>query len=255
MAHTADNSAPPGSCGKSANGQIHLSENRQRFRGARPKRAGWMPSDWHVTCCPISMSSTTSKPIKTARYSELKRILEDRRCQIQSDVQNKIRGVQDQGTWGGHLHEVLDGVEASDADVQEDIEFAVIQMKSETLSLIDEALDRLRDGDYGFCFECGAGMSEKRLRALPFAARCKPCAESQEAIGEQQRFTAASSNERGCAVRLPGSRGLTRHITGRSRRLVRYQRDPRDEQSTRPAQPHIVIRHVADPIAPPSDGR
>ena len=141
---------------------------------------------------------------------------------------SKRRAEQDSrrsgSTWGGHLHEVLDGVEASDADVQEDIEFAVIQMKSETLSLIDEALDRLRDGDYGFCFECGAGMSEKRLRALPFAARCKPCAESQEAIGEQQRYTAASSNERGCAVRLPGRRGLTRHITGRSRRLVRTAR-------------------------------
>jgi len=127
------------------------------------------------------MATTNRRPKVRTRYAGLKWILEDRRRQIQCDVHDKIRDVRDQGTWGGHLHEVLDGVEVSDADVQEDIEFAVMQMKSETLGRIDEALDRLRDGDYGFCHDCGAEISEKRLRALPFAVRCRPCEESHEA--------------------------------------------------------------------------
>jgi DnaK suppressor protein len=127
------------------------------------------------------MATTNRRPKLRARYAGLKRILEERRRQIQCDVHDKIHDVRDQGTWGGHLHEVLDDVEVSDADVQEDIELAVIQLKTEMLGKIDEALDRLRDGDYGFCFECGEEISEKRLRALPFAVRCRPCEESHEA--------------------------------------------------------------------------
>ena len=30
-----------------------------------------------------------------------------------------------------------------------------------------------RGGSYGDCFECGEEISEARLRALPFAVRCK----------------------------------------------------------------------------------
>ena len=143
------------------------------------------------------MATTTSTTMDAARYSELRRILNDRRCQIQSDVHDKMRDVRDQGTWGGHLHEVLDGIEVSDADVQDDIDFAIIQMKSETLGRIDEAVVRLRDGDYGYCFDCGAEISEKRLRALPFAVRCKPCEESREAEREYHARHIARHGYRG----------------------------------------------------------
>ena len=133
----------------------------------------------------------------TTRYAGLKRILEERRRQIRSDVQDKIRDVRDQGTAGGNLRDVLDGVEVSEADVQEDIELAVIQLKTEMLGKIDEALDRLRNGDYGFCLECGAEISEKRLRALPFAVRCRPCEESHEAAQAQRAHQLSRRDYRG----------------------------------------------------------
>src|SRR5207244_11171470 len=88
---------------------------------------------------------------------------------------------------GGKLNEVLDAVESSEADIQEDIEFALIQMKSETLTKVNDALGRLEQGDYGNCFECGEEIAEKRLRALPFAVRCKDCEEAKEAIEQRQR--------------------------------------------------------------------
>jgi DnaK suppressor protein len=40
-------------------------------------------------------------------------------------------------------------------------------MKSETLNKITDALTRLEHGDYGYCFDCGEEIGEKRLRALP----------------------------------------------------------------------------------------
>ena len=97
------------------------------------------------------------------RYAELKRILEDRRREITNEVQGKIRDVRAEGS--DKPHEVLDQGETSEVDIQEDIEFALIQMKAETLNKINEALARLEDGNYGQCFECGDEIAEARLRA------------------------------------------------------------------------------------------
>src|SRR6266568_9516878 len=126
-----------------------------------------------------------------SRYSELKQMLQARRREIQAEVQGKMRGVREEGTWGGKLNEVLDAVESAEADIQEDLEFALVQMKSETLNKITDALARLEQGNYGNCFDCGEEIGEKRLRALPFAVRCKDCEEARENAENRQRQMAA----------------------------------------------------------------
>jgi DnaK suppressor protein len=122
---------------------------------------------------------------RSARYEELKKMLEDRRRDILSEVQGRIRDVRAEGM--DKPHEVLDQGETSDVDIQEDIEFALIQMKAETLNKIDEALSRLEEGTYGHCFECGEEIAEARLRALPFAVRCKDCEEAREVAQKRER--------------------------------------------------------------------
>jgi RNA polymerase-binding transcription factor len=126
-----------------------------------------------------------------SRYAELKQMLDSRRREIQAEVAGKMRDVREEGTWGGKLNEVLDAVESSEADIQEDIEFALIQMKSETLNKINDALSRLEHGNYGYCFDCAEEIAEKRLRALPFAVRCKDCEEARETAEQRQRQMAA----------------------------------------------------------------
>ena len=78
-------------------------------------------------------------------------------------------------------------MESSEADIQDEIEFALIQMKSETLNKMNDAVARLEQGDYGYCFDCGEEIAEKRLRALPFAVRCKDCEEAREVAEQRQR--------------------------------------------------------------------
>ena len=121
------------------------------------------------------------------RYSDLKQMLDDRRREIQAEVQGKMRGVREEGSWGGKLNEVLDAVESAEADIQEELEFALVQMKSETLNKINDALGRLEQGNYGNCFDCGEEIAEKRLRALPFAVRCKDCEEARETAEQRER--------------------------------------------------------------------
>lgn len=123
----------------------------------------------------------------TRRYEDLRKILEDRRREILHEVKGKIRDVRTEGSQS-KLNEVFDAGESSEADIQEDIEFALIQMKAETLTRINEALARLEEGSYGNCFECGDEISEQRLRALPFAVRCKDCEEAREVAAERERI-------------------------------------------------------------------
>ena len=120
------------------------------------------------------------------RYAELKHILEERRREILNEVQEKMRDVRAVGA-AGDGQGVLDAAEASEADIQDDIEFALIQMKSETLHKIEEALTRHAEGTYGYCFECDDEISERRLRALPFAVRCKDCEEAREIAEQRER--------------------------------------------------------------------
>ena len=129
-------------------------------------------------------TTTKAKGAAKSRYNELKKMLEERRRALMNEVQGRMRDVRADGNKD---RDVLDQGESSEVDIQEDIEFALIQMKSETLNKIEAALRRLDEGTYGGCFECGDEISEARLRALPFAVRCKDCEEARETAEQRER--------------------------------------------------------------------
>ncbi|KKR02330.1 MAG: DnaK suppressor protein (Modular protein) [Candidatus Yanofskybacteria bacterium GW2011_GWA1_39_13] len=139
-------------------------------------------------------SKKQTVPTASPRYDELKRMLVERQREILAEVQGKIRDVRTEGS--EKEHKATGPGENSDVDIQEDIEFALIQMKAETLAKINEALSRLEEGTYGHCFECGEEIAQPRLRALPFAVRCKDCEEAREIVQQRERIQArrASSN-------------------------------------------------------------
>lgn len=132
----------------------------------------------------------STQTINKDRYAELHHILEDRRRELSSELQSKMRDVRAVGP-ADMAQGVVDAEEASVSDIQEDIEIALMQMKAETLSRVNEALARLAEGTYGFCYECGDEISQRRLRALPFALRCKDCEEARENAAAREKFVSA----------------------------------------------------------------
>jgi DnaK suppressor protein len=108
------------------------------------------------------------------RYQVLKAMLEDRR----RDIHDKLRSLRE--NLPTQLAEVKDAEEQSVDDFVRDVELALVEMKSQTLGQIDEAIQRLEDGVYGVCAECGEEIAEARLKALPFATLCIPCQEQHE---------------------------------------------------------------------------
>jgi DnaK suppressor protein len=132
----------------------------------------------------MAKAATTAK---RSRSDELRKMLEDRLYELTRDVHGRIREARVDSF---NERQVSDEGETSELDTQDELEFALIQMKAETLNRIDAALRRLEQGTYGRCFECGDEIGEARLRALPFAVRCKDCEEIRE-LAEQGDRTAA----------------------------------------------------------------
>jgi len=125
--------------------------------------------------------------VRASRYSELKQILETRRRELQEAVRGQMRDVWSDVTCAGTANDVRDAAECSDADVQGDLELALLQMKSETLGKVTDALTRLEEGDYGSCVDCRGEIADNRLRAMPFATRCTRCEEEKEDAARRQR--------------------------------------------------------------------
>jgi RNA polymerase-binding protein DksA len=48
------------------------------------------------------------------------------------------------------------------------------------LQAIDAALQRIEDGTYGICQNCGQPIGEERLEALPWTTRCIDCKRREE---------------------------------------------------------------------------
>lgn len=58
---------------------------------------------------------------------------------------------------------------------------AVVEAAQTQLTLVRAALQRLDDGSYGRCVDCGNELPADRLDAKPEAARCLSCQERAEA--------------------------------------------------------------------------
>ncbi|MBR2345396.1 MAG: TraR/DksA family transcriptional regulator [Lentisphaeria bacterium] len=77
------------------------------------------------------------------------------------------------------------GVTTHMADVSSDnfrheMELQMLTENGNTVKLIDDAIERLVNGEYGICMECGERISEARLMARPYAVFCIKCKSRHE---------------------------------------------------------------------------
>ena len=90
--------------------------------------------------------------------AELQRRLEEIEQELEkpSDPDDEERATEREGD------EVLEGV--GQAGLNE-------------IRAIDAALERIENGTYGICVDCGGEISEARLNAVPYAIKCRDCAQ------------------------------------------------------------------------------
>ena len=111
----------------------------------------------------------------TTRIAELREALTARRREMEHEIRGRLKDGRSDGP-----NRARDLVDASDVNFQQAIDRGLLQMQAATLKHIDEALGRLDAGQYGSCGECSRPIAAGRLRALPFAVRCRTCEEERE---------------------------------------------------------------------------
>jgi len=61
-------------------------------------------------------------------------------------------------------------------------EQSVMVNQKALLTLVENALQRLENGTYGLCQQCGEAIAPRRLEALPWAERCVRCEAQLEQV-------------------------------------------------------------------------
>lgn len=75
------------------------------------------------------------------------------------------------------IGDILDSV--SEERTRE-LDMILTDREKKKLLQIDDALDRIEDGSYGLCEECGVKIPKGRLKVMPFAKYCVECQERLE---------------------------------------------------------------------------
>jgi len=122
----------------------------------------------------------TVNPIELAEQ----RLLE-RAAELRADIRRELlkRNVEHYADLAG---EITDRSEESVADLLVDVNLAEISRDVEELRDVEAALERVGDGTYGVCSQCGADIEHDRLSAVPAASRCYGCQVEFESLSHQE---------------------------------------------------------------------
>ena len=102
--------------------------------------------------------------------ADLERFLRDELARIQGSLRAVV--TESRTTESTSLTDM--SVHAAET-LHTEIQVALMDRRTQQATQIQDALVRLSDGRYGFCQECEEFIGVPRLRALPFAQRCRDC--------------------------------------------------------------------------------
>lgn len=113
-----------------------------------------------------------SKPHKATRNERRIRL----RARLRAREQRLLAGLRDV-EYEGALHALggPDEMDAASESVANDLRACVKGLRTVELAGINDAFDKLFDGTYGVCEECGKRIPEARLRLVPAVSLCVGC--------------------------------------------------------------------------------
>src|SRR3569832_1880731 len=112
---------------------------------------------------------------------------------LREDYQALVREVRDELENFGFLfcidllnRESGDSGDESLANALADINLTLLDRHIDGMRDIEAALQRIRNGEYGICIDCGDAVTFPRLMAYPTAKRCIVCQEQREKLYAQE---------------------------------------------------------------------
>ena len=117
------------------------------------------------------MAATTSPTTATSRDRQdvLRERLEQERAELLAQLDAFEPAPASTATTGsGETEHIVSGIELG-------LQSALDAQAETRLEAIDDALQRLDAGTYGYCERCGSEISAARLEAMPHAPLCVTC--------------------------------------------------------------------------------
>lgn len=110
---------------------------------------------------------------------ELSRRVEKRRAELIAELREDAARARDE-PYAEHAGMAPDAGDESVATLIADLEQADVTRDLDELRAMDGAWQRIKDGSYGICVDCGGEVGYERLKANPGAARDVQCQERHE---------------------------------------------------------------------------
>ena len=119
------------------------------------------------------------KYLNESQEKHLRKILIDWRMTLMEEVDKTVSYLQDEAS------NFADPADRASQEEEFSIELRTRDRERKLIRKIDDTLERLEQGDYGYCDSCGIEIGLRRLEARPTAEKCVDC-KSLDEIRERQ---------------------------------------------------------------------
>ena len=110
------------------------------------------------------------------KLDTFKKRLEER----QQDLRKKVATMQQDGRTADAADTAQDIADRAASSYNKEFLFHQSTADRQTLGMVEGALNRIREGNFGQCISCGAEINSKRLEAVPWTRYCIACQEKLE---------------------------------------------------------------------------
>jgi DnaK suppressor protein len=137
-----------------------------------------------------AVASTQAAPKMHSEVSKRKdvlmKILLRKRTEVVEGLETRMGQKLTRET-GQKIDSAMDTADQSAQDVDQGIDYSLLEMKYEQYKDIADAFRKLQSDTYGLCEECGTEISIKRLEVNPLARYCIECKTRKEEIEKIQK--------------------------------------------------------------------
>jgi RNA polymerase-binding protein DksA len=121
--------------------------------------------------------------LRPEELRSLRRLLLARKAELMDSYSNLEDEARLKGKEAGELSDLPHHPADRGSDsFEQSLSLALLETESSSIREIDLALERMNEGTYGSCEECGNPIGRTRLRALPQATRCRTCKSLEESL-------------------------------------------------------------------------
>ena len=108
------------------------------------------------------------------KKQEFKTLLAGRLDDLLNDANKTVSGMTDP------VENFPDPTDRASMEAERNFELRIRDRERKLIGKIKDALERIEDGTFGVCDECGEDISEERLKARPVTTLCIDCKKKQE---------------------------------------------------------------------------